>query len=159
MRRLILEFTAAIGLTLAATLALATGVSASDVIVKHAFARASATPTATAGAVYLTIVNDTDVPDRLLTTSTPVAAMAHLHETVAEGDVMKMEMIGELAIAPHMVVALKPGGTHIMLMGLKAPLQKGGSFPMDLTFEKAGKVSVIVAIGGVAAQTAESPDD
>lgn len=152
MRKLILEFAAAIALTLAATLALATQAGASDVIVKNVFARASATPTATTGAVYLTIINDENKDDRLISAATPVAAMAHFHESVQSGDVMKMEAIAAIALPPHTAVALKPGATHIMLMGLKAPLKKGESFPLELSFERAGKISVKVPVGGVADQ-------
>ncbi len=46
---------------------------------------------------------------------------------------------------------MAPGGLHIMLMGLKAPLQQGGSLTLDLTFEHAGAVTVQVPVGGVAA--------
>lgn len=154
MRRLFLEFTAAIGLTLAATLALATGVSASDVIVKNAFARASASPAATTGAVYLTVTSPAD--DRLVSVFTPVAAMAHLHETHMEGDVAKMDMLDTLKLAAGTETQLKPGGIHIMLMGLKAPLKEGDTLPLELTFEKAGTIAVMVTVGGVAAQAAGS---
>ena len=65
MRKLTLEIAAAAALTLGAILASATGVSASDVLVKDAYARASATPVAKAGAVYVSITNQGTSADRL----------------------------------------------------------------------------------------------
>ena len=47
---------------------------------------------------------------------------------------------------PAQPVTLKPGGAHIMLMGLNQPLQAGQSFPLTLTFEKAGQREVSVAV-------------
>lgn len=156
MHKLILEFAAAIALTVTAILTLTTGVSASDLVVKDAFARASPTPTATTGAVYLTIASPE--ADRLTAVFSPAAAMAHLHESKDENGVMKMQMLEALDIAAGEATTFKPGGLHIMLMGLKAPLKKGESIPLELTFEKAGTVSVMVPVGGVADQAVGSGD-
>ena len=156
MHKLILEFAVAIALTLTAILTLTTGVNASDLVVNGAFARASPTPVATTGAVYLTIT--TAETDRLIAIFTPAAAMAHLHESKDENGVMKMKMLEALDIAPGQPAILKPGGMHIMLMGLKAPLKKGETIPLELTFEKAGTVQVLVPVGGVADQAVGSGD-
>lgn len=156
MHKLILEFAVAIALTLTAILTLTTGVNASDLVVNGAFARASPTPVATTGAVYLTIT--TAEADRLIAIFTPAAAMAHLHESKDENGVMKMKMLEALDIAPGQPAILKPGGMHIMLMGLKAPLKKGETIPLELTFEKAGTVQVLVPVGGVADQAVGSGD-
>jgi periplasmic copper chaperone A len=43
-------------------------------------------------------------------------------------------------------VKLEPGGLHIMLVGLKAPLAAGSSFPLTLKFEKAGELKVEVKV-------------
>jgi copper(I)-binding protein len=51
-----------------------------------------------------------------------------------------------LTIAPGTAALLKPGGDHVMLMGLKQPLKEGESFPLILTFEKAGDVQVTVKV-------------
>ncbi len=156
MHKLIIEFAAAIALTLTAILTLTTGVNASDLVVNGAFARASPTPVATTGAVYLTIT--THEADRLTAIFTPAAATARLHESKDVNGVMKMEMLEALDIAPGQPATLKPGGMHIMLMGLKAPLKKGETIPLELTFEKAGTVQVLVPVGGVADQAVGSVD-
>ena len=54
--------------------------------------------------------------------------------------------IASLDLPPGQAVTLKPGGEHIMLMGLNGPLREGQSFPLTLTFEKAGAREVTVAI-------------
>ena len=70
---------------------------------------------------------------------------------------MKMRMVQRDRHRPRQpAVALKPGGLHIMLMGLRAPLKKGASLELSLIFEKAGdKMTVTVPVAGVAA---DSPD-
>lgn len=156
MLRLILELAAAIALTLTAILTLTTGVNASDLVVNGAFARASPTPAATTGAVYLTIT--TPEADRLIAIFTPAAAMANIHESKDVNGVMKMQMREALDLAPGQPAILKPGGLHIMLTGLKAPLKKGETIPIELTFEKAGTVQVMVPVGGVADQAVGSGD-
>jgi periplasmic copper chaperone A len=151
MRKLALEIFAAAALTLAAILASAPGVMASDVMVINGFARASATPQATSAVAYVTLMNHGGEADRLLSIVTPAAAVATVHETTSVDGVMKMKAVPVLALAAGATVEMKPGGSHIMLMGLKAPLKRGGKLTLELTFEKAGKASVEVPIGGVAA--------
>ena len=75
MRHTLTALAAAISFTLAATLALATGASASNVMVTKAYARASATPTAEAGAAYVSLMAHGEA-DRLLGVSSPAAKMA-----------------------------------------------------------------------------------
>ncbi|WP_119388836.1 copper chaperone PCu(A)C [Taklimakanibacter lacteus] len=151
MRRLILELSAAIGLTVAAAISVVQAAHAGDVMVSDAFARASATPVAKTGAVYFTIRNDGATPDQLTAIQTDAANMAMLHETVEENGVASMRHLGTLAIGPKETVALAPKKMHVMLMGLKAPLKKGDHLEVTLTFEKAGHVKVDVPVGDVAA--------
>jgi periplasmic copper chaperone A len=115
-----------------------------------AFARASATATATSGVVYMTLMNHGAVPDKLLSISTPAADMAMLHESVEEGGVSKMKDMSALEIPAGGSIEMKPGGLHIMLMGLGAPLKKGNSLKLTLTFEHAGNVDVDAKVGDVA---------
>jgi copper(I)-binding protein len=62
------------------------------------------------------------------------------------GMVMKMRPIASLDIPAGQPVTLKPGGDHVMLLGLNGPLREGQSFPLTLTFEKAGAREVTVAV-------------
>lgn len=151
MRRLTLEILAAAALTLAAIIASAHGVMASGVLVQQAFARASATPMATAGVVYATIANRGQAADRLISIATPAAAMASLHETRDENGTTSMAPVSALDLPAGATVVLKPGGLHIMLMQLRAPLKQGTTIRLDFTFEKSGMVGVEVPVKGVAA--------
>jgi copper(I)-binding protein len=151
MRKHIIEIAAAIALTLGAILASAPGVLANDVMVISAFARASATPSATTAAAYLTLTNHGGQVDRLTAVTTEAADMAHIHSTTTVDGVTSMGSMGVLEIGPGQTVSMQPGGTHIMLMGLKAPLKKGSTLTLVLTFEKAGQVMAEVPVGGVAA--------
>jgi len=150
MRRLLFEILVATALTIAAIITSAADASAGDVDVTNAFARASAAPAAKSGAAYVTIVNQGAESDRLVAVSTPAARSSELHRTVMDGDVMKMEPVHDLEIPANGTLAMSPGGMHIMLMGLGAPLKAGETIDLTLTFEKAGDVTVKVPIGGVA---------
>lgn len=98
------------------------------------------------GAAYLTIVNRGPADDRLVAISTPAAGTAALHQTVEQQGVMTMNPVAVLDLKAGAKIAFAPGGYHIMLMNLKAPLKEGQSFPMTLTFEKAGKVEIMVKV-------------
>jgi copper(I)-binding protein len=114
-----------------------------QVELKDAWARA-APGKAETGAAYLTIVSP--AKDRLVSVSTPVAKKAELHTMTTEGGVMKMRPLDGVDVPAGQPVTLKPGGAHIMLMGLNQPLQAGQSFPLTLSFEKAGQREVTVAV-------------
>jgi periplasmic copper chaperone A len=90
--------------------------------------------------------------DVLVSISTPAATTAEVHETKMEGDVMKMRALEKpLAITAGSTIILEPGGLHVMLTGLKAPLKKGEVVALELMFEKAGVVKLDVPVGEVAA--------
>jgi periplasmic copper chaperone A len=114
-----------------------------QVELKDAWARATPGKAET-GAAYLTIVSP--ATDRLVSVSTPVAKKAELHTMTTEGGVMKMRPLDGVDVPAGQPVTLKPGGAHIMLMGLNQPLQAGQSFPLTLSFEKAGQREVTVAV-------------
>jgi len=94
------------------------------------------------GAAYLTIVNHGATADALVAVSSPAAGKAMVHRTVMEEGVMKMQPVLPLELAPGATVKLAPGGLHVMLMGLKAPLTEGDKVPVTLTFENAGTIAV-----------------
>ena len=122
--------------------------SAQQVVVHDAWARASA-GAAHMGAVYLALTGGAQL-DRLMGVSTPVAATAGVHESSAEGGVMRMRGIDALPILPGKTVTFAPGGYHIMLMDLSHPLAAGQTFPITLMFEHAAPMTVnvrVLAIG------------
>lgn len=96
---------------------------------------------AMAGACYVTFQTDAD--DRLLGGSTPAAAALQLHEMSTQDGVMKMgEIEGGLPLPAGQVTHLAPGGAHLMLTGLAAPLTEGASISLTLHFADAPDVTV-----------------
>ncbi|MFN3076562.1 MAG: copper chaperone PCu(A)C [Alphaproteobacteria bacterium] len=123
-------------------------VTAGDLVIGPSWARA--TPGAAAnGAAFLTIADKGKTADKLIRAASPVAGTVELHTHVHEGGVMKMRPVPGIDIAPGATVEMKPGGLHVMLIGLKAPLKEGETFPLALTFEKAGEVRVEVMVKGI----------
>ncbi len=116
--------------------------------VDNAWARATPGKSET-GAAYVTIRSPT--ADRLVAASTPVAKTAELHTMSMSGMVMKMRPVVGIDIPAGQPVNLAPGGIHIMLMELTQPLKAGQSFPLTLTFDKAGTRTVDVAVQKVGA--------
>jgi copper(I)-binding protein len=139
MRRLIV--TSVLG---AAALA-AQAQDAGSLLIAHPWARATAQGQ-TVGGAYLEIDNRGKTPDRLLGVQSGVADAAQMHRMQMEGNVMRMREVPAIEIPAGGKVALTPGGLHIMLVGLKAPLATGRSFPLVLRFEKAGEVKVEVKV-------------
>ncbi|MFT3809630.1 MAG: copper chaperone PCu(A)C [Micropepsaceae bacterium] len=126
-------------------IAAAHGYQLGDLTIGHP----SASPTAPGqpnGAAYLTVETAGAGPDRLIGLETPAAAAAEIHAMSDEGGVMSMRKLDSVEIAPGAPVHFQPGGLHIMLIGLIAPLEAGKSVPLTLTFEKAGVITVDLAI-------------
>lgn len=105
-------------------------------------------PGQTGSAAYFTIRNSGG-EDKLLSVTSPVADSS-LHSTSTDNGIMRMRPLDALEIPAKGAVDLKPGGTHVMLMGLKQPLQPGATLELDLKFEKSGerKVSAEVRPAG-----------
>jgi copper(I)-binding protein len=118
--------------------------------VETAWARASAGESKT-GAAYLTLHNMSTQPDRLLSVATPVAGKAEMHNHIMVGNVAQMRPVDAIEVSPGSPTVLQPGGLHLMLLDLKAPLKAGQSFPVTLVFEKAGRIETSVAVQGLRA--------
>lgn len=115
----------------------------------HPWARASAEG-AKNGAAYLDIVSHAETPDRLIAARSPQAASTELHMHMSENGIMTMRPVEAVEIAPGEHVVMRPGSFHIMLLGLSGPLVEGQSFPLVLTFGKAGEIEVSVTIASAA---------
>lgn len=115
------------------------------VSVEQPWARASAGP-ARNGVAYMTLTNSGTAADRLVAAASPVAGHVEFHTHVNDDGVMRMRAVSAIEIAPGEPIVFKPGGLHVMLVDLEAPLRDGESFPLVLTFEKTGAVEVNVAV-------------
>lgn len=123
--------------------------------VERAWARASVQGQKASGAfMALTASQATAVIGAV----SPAAGVTEVHEMKMEGDIMRMRAIPKLDLPAGKTVELKPGGYHIMLMDLKAPLAVGTTVPVTLLLRNAqGKesrqeVQVPVTTGAPAAQ-------
>lgn len=130
---------------------LAHNFKAGALTITHPWARETAQGQVVGGG-FLGITNAGKAEDRLLSASSPVAAEVQLHTMTMDEGVMRMRQVKDgIAIPAGQTVTLKPGGLHIMFMGLKAPLAKGTSIPATLRFQRAGAVKVRFAVQAVAA--------
>ena len=98
------------------------------------------------GAVYVAINNKGSSDDRLVGAFTDRAAMAMVHQTELVDGVATMRMAGEINIPAGQRIEMVPGGTHIMLQGLRSPLKTGDSFALVLKFRKSGDKTVNVDV-------------
>lgn len=107
-------------------------------------------PGAGNSAVYLTLHNAGAQPDRLLSASTPAAAKVELHATmIMSGGVTMMHSLPGLDIPLGGTVSMAPGGVHLMVTGVKQPLQAGARLNLTLKFAKAGNMTITVPIVAV----------
>lgn len=123
---------------------------ANAIVVENAWARATPAGAKT-GAVYMTLINNGAIPDRLLSVTTPAADSVQIHKVSEENGVSSMRELPTMDIAPGARVTFKPGDLHAMLVGLKQPLKEGQTIPLTLEFENAGKVDVAASVAKVGA--------
>jgi periplasmic copper chaperone A len=135
----------------AAPVSVAQSGDSAKIAVEQPWARATPSGAKT-GAAYMTLANQADTEDRLTGASSDVAAKVQIHEMKVVNGVMQMrQLTGGLAIPADGSVTLKPGSYHMMLLGLNKPLVAGQSFPLTLTFAKAGNISVTVPVQAMGA--------
>ena len=132
---------------LLASCALGQSFSKGPITVTGAYARATPPAAQSAGA-YLSISNDGDADDTLVSAATPAARDTMLHSTTMNGQVMEMApMTGGLPIPAHGSAALDPLHGHLMLTGMSAPFVQGQCIEMTLHFAKAGDLPIEVVVG------------
>lgn len=107
--------------------------------VENAWSRATP-PGVTVGVGYMTLHNDSPMADRLIGGESPAAQKVETHVTVRDGDIAHMRPVTGYDIPANGTFELGPGGAHLMLTGLKAPLKAGDRVPLVLKFERAGEL-------------------
>ncbi len=131
-----------------AALALFTGAACAQVSVQDAWVRATIAQQKTTGA-FMKLSSAQGA--RIVSASSPAASMVEIHEMkMAEGGVMQMRAVETLELPAGQTVALAPGGFHVMLMGLKAPIKLGDTVSLSLVVEGADKKRQTVEIKAVA---------
>lgn len=117
-----------------AFMAAASAALAQEVKIDNAWVRATVTGQKATGAFMTLTAKD---GSRLIGVASPSAGLAEIHEMAMQGDVMKMRSVSELDLPAGKAVELKPGGYHVMLLDLKAPLAADSTVPLTLTFKDA----------------------
>lgn len=157
--RILLPLLAAVAITAAeapppapdATSVAEPGPAASPITSSQAWARATA-PRAVAGAVYLAIANGGAQEDRVVSATSPACERVELHRHErSEDGVLRMVAVESLALPPGATVTLQPGGDHLMLIGLKAPLAEGGRVAATLTLASGATLEIDAPVLAVAA--------
>jgi periplasmic copper chaperone A len=148
MKNITIALAAAV-LSLSAAVSLAHDYKLGALEIGHPYARATP-PNAPVSGGYLTIRNTGDEADRLIGGKAGFADRVEIHEMSMENDVMKMrELADGLEIPAGGEVVLKPGGYHIMFIGLDSQMAEGESRTATLTFEKAGSIEVDFSVENV----------
>lgn len=125
-----------------------------DLAVESPWSRATAKGGRVGGA-FFTIRNAGHRDDRLVAVDSDVAARVELHMTAMEDGVMRMRHVEDgIEVPAGGMAELQPGGFHVMLMGLTGPLEEGSRFPVTLTFEQAGTITIDVAVKAAGAMDA-----
>jgi len=118
-----------------------------DIRIENPWIRASTGPNA---ALFMTLVNTGETPEKLIGAQTDVCAHAELHTHVEESGVFRMREIEFIEIPAERSADLKPGGHHVMLMKIHAPLQEGDEVPVTLSFEKQKGISFTAPVKAMA---------
>ncbi len=135
-------FAALCGLLLAGT-AGAHEFKAGAITIEHPWAR----PAATGNSAAYFVIQNAGEGDRLLGVASDVAASVEMHSTTIDAQgVGRMVPVQAVDVPQDAEATFAPGGLHVMLVGLKQPLKEGQEFPLTLTFEKAGAVTVEVEV-------------
>lgn len=122
---------------LAAGLLLATGAmagAADDVTVHDPYVRL-APPNAPATGAFMVIRNNGDKDLKVVKAANPVSRVTELHTHLNEGGVMKMRPVAAIDVKAKGEAVLKPGGLHVMMIDLKAPMKEGDVVPITLTLD------------------------
>lgn len=124
--------------------------TASGIAVTNAWARATP-PSATSGAAYFTITNDSDHADALLRITSPLAARVELHRTFLEDGLARMRPAAVIEVPAGASLKAEPGNLHVMLVDLTQPLVEGAVLPLELSFRTAGRIELRVPIRSLTA--------
>jgi hypothetical protein len=118
--------------------------AAGPIELRDAYAHATSTAQPV-GAGFVNIVNS-GTADRLVGASCSCSQTVELHSMSMDGGVMKMRKLDAIDVPAKGKVTLEPGGVHLMLIGLKAPLAEGQDVPLELRFDKAGALKTVVKV-------------
>jgi copper(I)-binding protein len=98
------------------------------------------------GVAYFVVRNGGASADTIVAATTPAAARVEFHQTTLADGMSRMRPLREIAVPAGATIAIAPGGIHLMLVELVAPLSAGTRVPLTLVFRNAGKVQISLAV-------------
>ena len=121
-------------------------VKVGDLEVSGGFAKAML-PGQPVGGGFFTVKNNGSADDRLVSVASPTSGEVQIHEMAMKDNVMKMRELEDGIVVPAgQTVQLTPGNLHLMFQKVKTPFKRGDKVPVTLTFEKAGKVDLVLNV-------------
>ena len=120
-------------------------VRAGAIVISDAWTR----PTAAGmpmGVAYLRVRNEGASDDAIVSASTPAAARVEIHQTTLADGMARMRPMREILVPAKGTVAIAPGGIHLMLVDMEAPIAVGTRVPLVLQFRRAGRVATSLAV-------------
>ena len=133
-----------------APLLLAASSAFAQIRIENAWSRATP-PGAKIAAGYMTIRNLSSAPDKLVSVSSPAAQRVETHVTTTKGGISRMREVKGYDIPAKGAFELKPGGAHLMLIDVKAPLKEGDKVPLVLKFQRSGAKKVELEVRALGA--------
>lgn len=115
--------------------AFAAATAQAEVTAKDAWVRGTV-PAQTSTGAFVTLTSTAEA--RLVKAASPLAKIVEIHESTTKDGVSRMQAVESVALPAGKPVQLKPGGLHVMLMGLSRPLRPGDEVPLTLTIEEKG---------------------
>ena len=106
-------------------------------------------PVIQTSAAFMQLQNSGDAERFLVAASTPAAGAVELHMHSMDDGVMRMRRIVHIHLPPGKTVSLQPGGLHIMLFDLTAPLKSGERVPFTLTFDDGSTKEIMAEVRSV----------
>ena len=97
-------------------------------------------------AAYVSIFNQSDKDLVIKSITSNICEVAEIHDTILEGEVMRMKKVESLNIPARSEFYFQPGSTHIMLMGLNKELKDGTTFKLNFEFRNKQNLNVEIMV-------------
>ena len=99
----------------------------------------------------MTFRNTGKLEHKLVSAKSSAARHVELHGHQMIDGMMRMRQMSHIHLLPQQTKILKPGGLHIMLMGLQEPMTEGSEISIELTFDDNSHTQIIVPVKAIAA--------
>jgi copper(I)-binding protein len=135
----------AILFVLSASMPTLAGNAADEVAVQSPYVRA-VPPMMQNSAAFMALENTGSSNRAVVAAASPAAETVELHTHTMDDGMMRMRQVDRIEIAAGATTVLEPGGLHVMLLGLKQPLEVGGEVRLELTFDDGSTRTVVAPV-------------